>query len=869
MRKLLPILAALLIMAAGAHAQKKKNYALRDGGSTYEPGVLRVKFKEDQAPKLDVLMRMAEKGRTLEARNGALQTGIPGLDVANETVGATKMTRVFRPAGKFEDRHRQWGLHLWYEMKFDNQQQLEKALAAYADLEVVQIAEPKIAYHLVDGYDPMLERKEAVKGYEAMSIAGGTPNDPGYGQQWGYPAINAPQAWELETGNSSVVVAIEDGGVDVDHADLIGNMWINTGEVPGDGIDNDNNGYVDDVNGYNFGDNTGTVYGDSHGSHVGGTVAAETNNGVGVAGTAGGSGSNDGVRLMTLSVFGNSSNGGFDEAFIYAADMGAAISQNSWGGGAQSSAIENAIDYFRANGGGSVMDGGLPIFAAGNDNTSSTSYGYPASYPSCLAVASVSSSLAKSSFSNYGSWVDISAPGSSIYSTFPNNNYSSISGTSMACPHVSGVAALVVSYKVNNNEIITDEELWSLLVDNANFDALYNANSSYSGQLGSGMLDAYASLTGVAAPPPPCTESVDDVTLTLVTDNYGSETSWTLKNASGTTVASGSGYANNTTYTEVFSGLEGEHTFTITDSYGDGICCSYGSGSYNLTDSQNTVIVSGGAFGSSQSTKFCASQSGSGGGGGSDCTGSSPAGYCAADGGSTQYEWIDLVEIQGTGLSRTSSGDGGYYNGTSIKGNLVTGNTYTIRLSAGFAGTTYSENWKFYADWNRDGDFSDAGEDVGGGSTSDGNIYSISMSVPATASLGDTRFRAVMRWNTAAVACGNSSYGEVEDFTINVCDSGTSSVSTLSAGGKTLDQSVVNDRISLYPNPTEGVLNIDVARLADNAQIQITDLAGRTMYSAAAKATGNSVDVSNLRDGMYLIQVRTGADVITQKFYKK
>ncbi|HAP61694.1 MAG TPA: hypothetical protein DCR93_20065, partial [Cytophagales bacterium] len=479
----------------------QKGYQLRNDVN-YQEGVIRIKFQEHQAAALDALMKGQ---RTVQSRAGVLETGFAAVDAVNATIGATEMKRVFRPAGKFEARHRQWGLHLWYEVTYTSDQQLQEVLNAYAGASELAIVEPKEEYSLVDSYNPMAERSAAVANYDVEVIPGGTPNDPSYGQQWGWPAINAAQAWELETGHTSVVVAIEDQGVDYNHPDLNGNMWTNTGETPGNGVDDDGNGYVDDYYGYNFGNDNGNIAIDYHGTHVGGTVAAETNNGVGVAGAAGGSGSNDGVRLMTLSVFGSGAQAGFDEAFIYAADMGAAISQNSWGGGSQSSALENAIDYFRANGGGGVMDGGLVVFAAGNSNSSSTSVGYPASYAPCLAVASIASNLVRSSFSNYGSWVDISAPGSAIYSTYPvsQGSYNSISGTSMACPHVSGVAALVVSNKVRNGESITDEQLWDLLVDNAD-PSLYNTNGSFSGQLGSGMLDAYASLTGTPPPPPVC-----------------------------------------------------------------------------------------------------------------------------------------------------------------------------------------------------------------------------------------------------------------------------------------------------------------------------------------------------------------------------
>ncbi|HAP60262.1 MAG TPA: hypothetical protein DCR93_12470, partial [Cytophagales bacterium] len=140
---------------------------------------------------------------------------------------------------------------------------------------------------------------------------------------------------------------------------------------------------------------------------------------------------------------------------------------------------------------------------------------------------------------NYGSWVDIAAPGSAIYSTYPvsQGSYNSISGTSMACPHVSGIAALVVSNKFRNGEIITDEDLWGILTGNVtNIDA---QNPSYIGQLGSGLVNAYSALTGEVPPPPPpppCYEGSGDVTLTLLTDNYASETSWVLSDTTGATI---------------------------------------------------------------------------------------------------------------------------------------------------------------------------------------------------------------------------------------------------------------------------------------------------------------------------------------------
>src|SRR6056297_3365466 len=205
---------------------------------------------------------------------------------------------------------------------------------------------------------------------------------------------------------------------------------------------------------------------------------------------------------MSVQVFGDNGQGGFAEGFTYAADMGAHVSQNSWGGGGESQSINDAIDYFIANGGGAgtPMDGGVVIFAAGNDDVSSGASTWPAQYESAIAVASTDHNDVKSYFSNYGSWVDIAAPGSDILSCKPNDSYQTMSGTSMACPHVSGVAALIVSKFAGN---ITPSEVRSRLIDYT--DNIDDENSSYVGQLGSGRLNAYASLSGDAPEPPDAT----------------------------------------------------------------------------------------------------------------------------------------------------------------------------------------------------------------------------------------------------------------------------------------------------------------------------------------------------------------------------
>ena len=256
--------------------------------------------------------------------------------------------------------------------------------------------------------------------------------------------------------------------------------------------------------GYNFVNNSSTIYPHNHGTHVAGTVAAVTNNGTGVAGVAGGSGSGDGVRLMSCQVFTNTSNGGFHVAPVYAADNGASISQNSWGythAGVYNTPVLDAIDYFNLNGGGISLSGGITIFAAGNANSSGQ--WYPACYSGTFSVAATNNQDKKAWYSNYDTWIDVSAPGGEtsftsargVLSTLINNTYGYYQGTSMACPHVSGVAGLLISYALRNGIILSNIDISEIL--RTTTDDHYNVNPTFNGKLGTGRVNAETALIEV------------------------------------------------------------------------------------------------------------------------------------------------------------------------------------------------------------------------------------------------------------------------------------------------------------------------------------------------------------------------------------
>ncbi len=343
------------------------------------------------------------------------------------------------------------------------------------------------------------------------------PNDPDYGQLWGMDKINAPAAWDIRTDASSVTVAVIDTGVQLSHPDLANNKWTNPGEIAGNGIDDDGNGYVDDINGWDFANNDASYYdstADDHGTHVSGTIGGVGNNGIGVAGVSWN------VKIMALKFLtatGGSTTNAIS-AIQYATQMGADIISASWGGGGYDQALKDAIEAFP----------GLFIAAAGNDaSNNDATPSYPATYNSAniVSVASTTETDGMSSFSNWGATtVDLGAPGSNIYSTWPSNTYNTISGTSMATPHVSGAAALILA----NDPSLTPAQLKAKLMDFADPIAALSGKT-----VSGGRLNLYASLTGTAPPPPP-----PSVTETFTGSVSPDQTHYFTLDATGTISAS-------------------------------------------------------------------------------------------------------------------------------------------------------------------------------------------------------------------------------------------------------------------------------------------------------------------------------------------
>ena len=464
----------------------------------YYPGRMTILVTEELAGRLE--QRTDDEGYV----NGA-QT--KALDFPFEQMGIVRMRRLFPDAGKFEARTRAEGLHRYYIIEFDPTQSLTKAEQDFSAIPGVVLAELEPRIQLVGDAEPVAYATELPTQTAEMPF-----NDPSLSKQWHYYNdgtassslsgcdINVFPVWEnYTTGNPDVIVCVVDGGVDYEHEDLADNMW----------IDPSYSGR--EVYGYNFCNNSNQIVAHDHGTHVAGTIAAVNNNGIGVCGIAGGNkaAGQPGVKIMSCQIFGEGDGiGGGVQAIKWGADHGAVISQNSWGytdATTAPSSLKASVDYFNKyagldENGNQVgpMAGGVVIFAAGNEDRDYSS----SDYEGMIAVAAVGADYRRAYYSCYGDWVDISAPGgdakkgNQILSTLPGNKYGYMQGTSMACPHVSGVAALLVSHFGKLG--FTAEALRKLLLENTTDISSYNRSFG----MGSGLVNAYKAIAGTGGTAP-------------------------------------------------------------------------------------------------------------------------------------------------------------------------------------------------------------------------------------------------------------------------------------------------------------------------------------------------------------------------------
>ena len=564
--------------------------------SDAEAGELLIKF----APEMSSILDQAQMSKTRSGK--ATRSGIPSTDEVLDILGSYSFERVFPVDANTEARTREAGLHLWYTVKFDKSTDLKAAAERLKQLgEVTKVqtnGRIKRAYN-TDSKRIYLSDK-ALQQKATRVAASGEPNDPGFAYQWHYRNlgagnygfenlndnhagaeagcdVNAVEAWKTCVGDPSIIVAVLDEGVMYTHPDLAPNMWCNPGETSqGAEADGDGNGYEGDLHGYNFVEESGNItWSDAndsgHGTHVAGTIAAANNNGIGVSGVAGGDGTpNSGVKIMSCQIFSGQNSvtlAGEARAIKYAADNGAVILQCSWGyNSSESSELsgytpgpatekewaetypleKEALDYFINNAGSpnGVIDGGIAVFAAGNEYAGNPAF--PGAYSKCVSVASLAADYTPACYTDFGSLVTLSAPGGdleyygkigetedeywaetgeqkgAVLSTLVKNGqpaYGYMEGTSMACPHVSGVAALGLAYAVKQNRHYRAADFISLMKKSVkDLDSHYQNGatktyymnhttvgaspetielSKYIGKMGAGLIDAAQLLNGI------------------------------------------------------------------------------------------------------------------------------------------------------------------------------------------------------------------------------------------------------------------------------------------------------------------------------------------------------------------------------------
>ena len=673
--------------------------------------------------------------------------------------------------------------------------------------------------------------------------------------------VDAPEAWDITKGNSNIVVAVIDEGVTSNHPDLPNSRQVRL----------NGSNFASSVDGTSANDPSPTLNG-NHGNACAGIIGATQDNNEGVTGVA------PNVKIMPIRIpFGGGGNNLLVDAVNFAWQNGADVISNSWGFGSQNANLVPALvqAFQDATTQGRNGKGCVVLIAAGNtanqDGGNSGFVGFPANI-NVNGVITVGASDRYDKQSDYSPTSNTSSannqiidlvapshrdysesggghngfeiwtidiPGAPGYNSAGNNEIlpstgtnnlaytGRMGGTSAATPLAAGIAALVLSIDEN----LTQQQVFNILTQSAEDVGGYTYTNGQSNEMGHGRVNAFEAVKAAQGNNNTCgiptnlsTANVAQTTAGLSWNAVSGATGYTVRHrqtgaASWATTNVGS--QTSTTLT----GLQAQTTYEF----------------------QVSATCAGGTSAYSASLNFTTG-------------GVTPPVYCASKGTNVTYEYINKVTIGS--INNTSGSNGGYGDFTAQSASLATGSSASITLTPGFANGSYTEHFKVWIDFNQDGDFTDPGEDVFTGNGS--SAVSGSVSIPAGAVTGSTRMRVSMQYNGAATSCQTFTYGEVEDYTVNI--TGGSSVSNQAASAL---QAQVNSvdltntvELSTYPNPTTDVININM-HLANQTSVSIAliDGQGRKVLSKNVLTRGADIaqtfDVSTLKKGVYFLKVHT------------
>ncbi len=673
------------------------------------------------------------------------------------------------------------------------------------------------------------------------------PNDASFSQQWHHvntgqtggtndADIDSDLAWDITTGGNTatndeiVVCMIEGGGGNLNHQDLSPNRWINTGEIPSNGIDDDGNGYVDDYNGWNTGSNNDDTGTGAHGTNCLGMIGAKGNNNLNIVGA------NWDVKLMVVNMGGSLTQSNVIQAYTYPLELrkmwnnsngtqGAFVvaTSASWGIDGANPAnyplwcqFYDTLGYYGIINVGATTNQNLDVDVSGDMPTACSS-------PYMVGVGRTDHN--DNTAGGYGDQtIELGAPGINVVTTSGSSGITTTTGTSFSCPLTAGVIGLAYSIPCTNfmtlvkndpkgaadivlNSLLTGVDVKTQLQSKFVTGGRLNAKNTIDN-----LMNATCSGNVCLAP--------SALNATNIGDNTADLTFTAASSATSTTIYWRQVGATN--WTEVQNAtsplsLTGLTACTDYEFYGVSICG-------NTTSNNSSTIQF--------STTGCG-----------NCI---DLNYCDNKADDAAYEWIEKFDLGA--FSNTSGTDGGYGDYTSSQIDVNLGQTYNFTLTPGWANQQYDEYFRIWIDYNQDGTFADSEMvfDQGGENQ---NVQNGTITIPTTAMTGSTRLRVQMAYigigqTSLPNVCGSYTYGETEDYCLNILDNSTSGISKLT-----------NDQVFVYPNPSEDVLNFQL--LNNKVQkIELVTLLGQNVSTVSVNDNKKIViSVKGLIPGTYFYRL--------------